>query len=113
MPLIGLILFALFFTLNILSADYRENTFLFCLKLDQEPLIIIRKAGAFNSGITELDNFLNSNPISDIKPWLTNTFPKEHSGNIYLNRIYRVYLTESKAIIRDQLIDEIMSLFSS
>ncbi len=108
MHLSAFILFFLYGTLSILSAEYREDTFLFCLKSDQEPLNINRETSEISSGIAELDHYLTSNHISDIKLWLTNPTPEEHSGNIYLNRIYRVYLKDSKTIIRDQLRDELL-----
>ena len=99
MRLSAFILFFLFVTLSTLSAQYRGDVFLFCLKPDQAPLTISREASKFNSGIDELDYFLNSNPILDIEPWLKHTNTKEHSGDIYLSRIYRIYLTESKTIL--------------
>ena len=109
MRLPAFILFFLYATLSILSAEYREDVFLFCLKPGQAPLTISREAGEFHSGIDELDHYLNSNSILDIEPWLQHTTPNEHSGDIYLNRIYRIYLRESKAHIRDQLRDELSS----
>ena len=68
MRLSAFILFFLYGTLSILSAEYREDVFLFCLKPDQAPLTISREAGEFHSGIDELDHYLNSNPILDIEP---------------------------------------------
>ena len=102
MRLSAFILF-LYGTLSVLSAEYREDVFLFCLKPDQDPLTISREAGEFHSGIDELDYYLNSNSILDIEPWLQHTTPNEHSGDIYLSHIYRIYLKESKIHIRDQL----------
>ena len=109
MRLSAFILFFLYVTLSVLSAEYREDTFLFCLNPDQQPLNISRITGEFSSGLPELDHFLNSNSIINIKPWLTNTTPEEHSGDIYLNRIYRVYLKGTKANVREQLRDKISS----
>ncbi|HJM95980.1 MAG TPA: hypothetical protein QF698_07880, partial [Candidatus Marinimicrobia bacterium] len=109
MRLSAFILFFLYGTLSILSAEYREDVFLFCLKQGQAPLTISRESSEFHSGIDELDYFLNYNPIIDIEPWLKHTTPNERSGDIYLNRIYRIYLKESKIHIRDQLRDELSS----
>ena len=109
MRLPAFILFFLYGTLSILFAEYREDVFLFCLKPDQAPLTISRESSEFHSGIDELDYFLNYNPIIEIEPWLKHTTPIEHSGDIYLSRIYRIYLSESKAHTRDFLIDEISS----
>ena len=75
MRLSAFILFFLYGTLSILSAEYREDVFLFCLKPDQTLLTISREAGEFHSGIDELDYYLNSNPILDIEPWLKSTTP--------------------------------------
>ena len=108
MRLSAFILF-LYGTLSVLSAEYREDVFLFCLKPDQAPLTISREAGEFHSGIDELDYYLNSNPILDIEPWLQHTTLNEHSRDIYLSHIYRIYLKESKIHIRDQLRDELSS----
>ena len=58
----------LLYGVSALSAEYREGTFLICLEPDQEPLTIKHENNKFNSGITDLDHFLNSNPISDIEP---------------------------------------------
>ena len=88
MRLSAIILFFLYGTLSILFSEYREDVFLFCLKPDQAPLTISREADEFHSGIDELDSFLNYNPILNIEPWLQHTTPNEHSGDIYLNRIY-------------------------
>ena len=109
MRLSAFILFFLYGTLSILSAEYRGDVFLFCLKPDQAPLTISREASEFHSGIDELDYFLNYNPIIEIEPWLKHTTPNEHSGDIYLYSIYRIYLTESKAYTRDQLRDDLSS----
>ena len=109
MRLSAFMLFFLYGTLSILYAEYREDTFLFCLKPEQTPLNINHETSEISSGIAELDHYLTSNHISDIKIWLTKTSPEEHSGDIYLNRIYRVYLKDSKTIIRDQLRDELLS----
>ena len=94
-------------TFSILSAEYQENSFLFCLNSDQPPLEIIRDNNEFTTSISELDHFLNSNPVINIEPWLKNTTPTEHSGDIYLNRIYRVYLKDKKVHMRDQLRGEL------
>ena len=109
MPLTGLILVLLYSALNTLLADYREDTFLFCLKSNHEPLNIKYNDSKFKSGILELDNFLSSNHIINVESWLNNTTLEEHSGDIYLNRIYRVYLKEKQTNIRDQLINELLS----
>ena len=110
MQLYTFLLLYLYGTFSILFAEYREDTFLFCLKPEYSPLIINREAGEFNSGIEDMDRFLDSNPISDIEPWLRNTTPEENSGDIYLNRIYRIHLMEDKAGIRDQLKDDLSAL---
>ena len=101
------ILFYLYGTFNILSAEYREDTFLFCLQPNQVVLTITKEDEKLYSGIVELDNFLHSNSVINIEPWLNNTTLNEHSGDIYLNRIYRVYFDDSKSNIRDQLRDEL------
>ena len=63
MRLSAFILFFLYGTLSILSAEYREDVFLFCLKPDQASLAISREASKISSGIVDLDNFLNVNIV--------------------------------------------------
>ena len=109
MRLFALILFYMYGTLSILSAKYREDTVLCYLTPDQNPLDISHENNKFNSGIAELDNFLNSNPIINIEPGLQHTTSNEHSGNIYLNRIYRIYLKKSIVQNPNQLKDELLN----
>ena len=93
--------------INILLAEYKENTLLFCLKPTQKPLIIKFENNKIKSGINEFDIFLNSSNIKNIEPWLINTKSVEHSEDIYLNRIYRLNLNQKNKTLRNQLINEI------
>ncbi|MBC8256873.1 MAG: S8 family serine peptidase [Candidatus Marinimicrobia bacterium] len=103
-----LLVFSIF--ISNLDADYKTDTFLFCLNPNQSPLQITRNDGDIRTSNADLDNILNLNNVIKIEPWLRVTTPKEHSSDIYLNRIYKVFLPDSKSDIRDQLRNEISTL---
>lgn len=99
----GFIIIYLWVGFSNLYAEYKSDVFLFCLTAEQEPLQITKSGNEFNTGIPDLDIFLISNEIIEIEPWLSNTNLAEHSADIYLNRIYRVYLKESHTYMRDDI----------
>tara|TARA_B100000029_G_scaffold262914_1_gene259093 strand:+ start:9118 stop:11091 length:1974 start_codon:yes stop_codon:yes gene_type:complete len=79
----------------IVWGESKNDSFLFCLKKEYQPLNI-NSQNPYQTGIDELDQFLNSSPIAYIEPWLKNTLPNEKSNDIYLNRIYRIKLKKNK-----------------
>jgi hypothetical protein len=81
----------------ILSSDFSESTFLFCLKHDIQPLTISKVSNKLlvdNSGIQDL---IDNHDINNIEPWLPSARDTDHDGDIYLNRIYRVYIGENRS----------------
>ena len=105
----GLIILLFWVGFSSLGAEYKTNTLLFCLNPDQTPLQITSNDVDIRTGKSELDEILKLNNVVKIEPWLRVTTPEEHSGDIYLNRIYRIQLSESRADIRDLLRDELSS----
>ena len=67
------ILFVLYGVFGSINAQYRDNTILFCLKPEQNPLEINQKNGVILTGIEKLDLFIKSNNIVNIQPWLSST----------------------------------------
>ena len=92
MVIMKYILITLFFNfLYSSSISYHENNLLFCLDKN-EPVIdftYLEKSDSPNK--KQLVNFFKS--VSDsytIKPWLTAATDNDSSGDIYLNRIYKI-----------------------
>ena len=92
MVIMKYILITLFFNfLYSSSISYHENNLLFCLDKN-EPVIdftSLEKSDSPNK--KQLVNFFKS--VSDsytIKPWLTAATDNDSSGDIYLNRIYKI-----------------------
>ena len=106
----GLIILLFWVGFSSLGAEYKTNTLLFCLNPDQTPLQITRNEVDIRTGTSELDEILKLNNVVKIEPWLQVTTPEEHSGDIYLNRIYRIQLSESRADIRDQIKNDLTAL---
>ncbi|SVC91730.1 uncharacterized protein METZ01_LOCUS344584, partial [marine metagenome] len=92
------------------ESDRSPNTFLFCLKPELQPLQIKLQRGKLNVGLEELDDFIQSNEVVKIEPWIKSATNMDRDGDIYLNRIYRVYIDENKEMETDQLIASIQSL---
>ena len=84
-----------------------SHTFLFCLKSEIQPLEISLNRGEPSVGVAELDAFFQVHNIKKIEPWIKNAREIDRDGEIFLNRIYRVYLDESNKLLRDQIIQAI------
>ena len=72
-----------------------KSTFLFCLKKEVSPLQIESKDGRVSVDIQQLNNFFDTNGINMIEPWLPGATEMDYNGDVYLNRIYRIYIEES------------------
>ncbi|MFQ6613508.1 MAG: S8 family serine peptidase [Fidelibacterota bacterium] len=75
---------------------HRNDTFLFCLNPIVEPLAIQSERTPVEVGIPALNEFFQDNGIVRIEPWIRHATDKDHDGNIYSNRIYRVYLAPAR-----------------
>ena len=81
----------------ILSSDFSQSTFLFCLKSDIQPLSISKSNNKLSVNNAGIQNFIDNHNIEDIEPWLPGARETDHDGDIYLNRIYRVYIGENRS----------------
>ena len=70
---------------------YRENTLLFSLYKDIEPLDINE---FHKTNYIELNDFLQNHDIIKIEPWIKSATEKDFDEDIYLNRIYRITISE-------------------
>ena len=87
--------------------ELSPNTFLFCLKPELDPLEISLNRGRLSVGLQELDDFFQSNDVVKIEPWIKSATEMDRDGDIYLNRIYRVYIDENSLGRTDQSISSI------
>jgi len=97
-------------TCNIVSGlepEQSPNTFLFCLKPELQPLTISLNRGKPSVGMAELDDYFQAHEVVRIEPWIKSATEIDRDGDIYLNRIYRVYLNENRRITIDQSISSI------
>ena len=92
------------------ETSYSDRTFLFCLKPNVLPLIIESSSKNASVDHQELNDYLNKNGAVRIEQWIDNANPMDHDGDIYLNRIYRVYLNEEKRAHLNQIKNRIVSI---
>ena len=79
-----------------------NNVLLFCIDKNQ-PVLDFSEDQLNRSDVqVQLNNFFESVAEYTIEPWLTAATEDDHSGDIYLNRIYRVTFNN---IDRDTLLD--------
>ena len=92
------------------SQDYRsESTFLFCLKSNVQPMSINKVKFGVETDIKSINDFIIKHRIISIERWMPYATEEDFDGNIYLNRIYKVYLNTKHKISIDILIKEISS----
>ena len=87
--------------------ELSPDTFLFCLKPEISPLEISLNRGRLSVGLPILDDFFQFNEIVKIEPWIKHATEIDRDGNIYLNRIYRVYIDKNSLGRIDQAISSI------
>ena len=87
--------------------DISPNTFLFCLKPELQPLTISLNRGKPSVGMAELDDYFQSHDVVRIEPWIESATEMDRDGDIYLNRIYRVYIDENSL---DRTVQSISSI---
>ena len=97
----------------IFSHEIRDNTLLFCLNKN-EPLLELDVNGELNRGYhDEIHNFLSSRSSSYfIEPWLSAATENDYSGEIYLNRIYRIVFEDLSRTTLSILKDDLSNLSS-
>ena len=110
LPLSFIIVFFINNSVFGLETSYSDRTFLFCLKPDVSPLVIETSLTKADIDHRELNEFLNENGAIRIEQWIDNVNPLDHDGDIYLNRIYRVYLNENKRSQLNQIKNAIVSI---
>ena len=92
------------------SAISNNESFLFCLKPDVSPLEIVRSNNSISVDIRELDEFIYQEQIVNIEPWIPGAKESDRDGDIYLNRIYRVYVNEQRSNDIPRMINRVKSM---
>ena len=81
--------------------EISQSTFLICLNSDVDPLVISRSNDGFSVDNKELNNYFSNNSVTNIESWIPQATEIDHDGDIYLNRIYRVYFdNERSSLVR-------------
>ena len=83
----------------LLSNNQSETTFLFALKHSVQPLNISKNNDILLVDNSSIQDFINTHDIADIELWLSGTNENDYDGDIYLNRIYRVYIDQNRSDI--------------
>ena len=81
------------------SSDKSLSTFLFALKSNINPLEISKTRNSLTVDNSSIQNFIDTHDIENIEPWLMGANENDFDGNVYLNRIYRVYIGENRSDI--------------
>ena len=97
----------------VLGKDTSNYTFLFCIKPELKPLEISLNRGRLSVGLEELDLYFNEKNILSIEPWIKSASEEDRDGDVYLNRIYRVYLNGSSVNNPEEAINSISQLEST
>ena len=108
-PLIFLI-GVLSFSFASVNAQWSKESFLFCLKKDVNPLTINKINNSISVDIDVLNNFINDEEIVNIESWIPGATDMDKDGDIYLNRIYRVYVNETKGDDIPRLINKLQEM---
>ena len=87
----------------LLAGNKSETTFLFALNQNINPLTISKSDNMLSVDNASIQDFINTYNIENIEPWILGANENDYDGDIYLNRIYRVYIGQDRAD-RDVLI---------
>ena len=93
------------------AAELRLNSrFMFCLNANVPPLEILRTADDFQVDLPSVNKVLKTYGAGDIEQWLPMARPDDRDGDVYLNRIYRVYIAEDRVAEMETMKSEIENL---
>ena len=91
------------------ASTYRSDSVLFCLQPQLDPLVITDTAQGPQLDHPQLAQLLKGWPVESIREWLPSAAPRDHFGDIYLNRIYRIILK----IDDEELVSELRETIST
>ena len=91
----------------LIPSDISNSTFLFCLKSTDNPLLVKIYDNTFSVNNSELDKILHDVGVIGLEEWIPGATKDDRSGEIFLNRIYRAYIS------KDGNVKNVMDLLSS
>ena len=91
----------------LIPSDISNSTFLFCLKSTDNPLSVKIYDNTFSVNNSELDKILHDVGVIGLEEWIPGATKDDRSGEIFLNRIYRAYIS------KDGNVKNVMDLLSS
>ena len=106
------ILLILFGVINLICANsenIRTDRILFCLNKSVEPLSTNRNY-LMDTPYSQLNIILEKHEIVYIEPWLPGATDDDSSGDIYLNRIYRIHFNSRSLNGIEMLKNELTAL---
>ena len=115
---IRLVIKPLIFILGVLSLLLandpapRQDVFLFCLRGEINPLTINKSGNSFSVDNNQLNDFFAEKGINDVEKWLPGSNDMDRDGDVYLNRIYRAYVSEERRGNLISIINDIQSVSS-
>ena len=95
---------SLVLSLLLASNEVSDSTFLFCLKPSDKPLSIEREGSSFNVDNNNLNRALHDVGILNIEPWISSATDRDRHKDIYLNRIYRVYIDSNRNNVKNAML---------
>ena len=87
---------------------HRDNTLLFSLYKEVSPFVIDQEFRQTNN--LDFNKFIIDNNIEKIEPWLKSATEKDFDGDIYLNRIYRISISDNSVKYLNDIIRDLKSL---
>ena len=91
----------------LVSSDFRDTTFLFCLKPSDNTLLIEQKDDSFKVDNFSLNQALHNAGVINLEEWIPAASSEDSYGEIYLNRIYRAHID------KNQDVKSVMNLLNS
>lgn len=104
------------FVISSPEAEQSDDTFLFCLSHYEKPLEIFQQSNPPKVDHASIQQFLEEHNAVRIESWIPQADPRDHDGDVYLNRIYRVYLSEKDRVqlsVAKEGISSLSSVLSS
>ena len=89
------------------SAIVSNQSFLVCLKSNVSPLVIDRSNELISVDLEELNIFIQNEEILNLEEWIPGATEMDKDGDIYLNRIYRVFVQDGRSNDIPMLIDKL------
>ena len=95
-------------SLGLAESYISENSLLFSM-YKSSPVLTFSKNNT-KSSHEQINNFIDTYQIIEIKPWLVSATDRDYDGDIYLNRIYRITFSENTKRLIPNAINDLKKL---